>query len=149
MSRIPIHFFSEGISFTLKEKTNLRNWMKQTIIAEGRKLGELNFIFCSDLYLLEINKQYLNHNTFTDIVTFDNSNSAQRLVSDIFISIERVKENAAKFGVPFRDELHRVMIHGVLHLLGYSDKTSATKALMTAKEDEYLSLRHFNKDSAN
>lgn len=144
MSRIPIHFFSEDISFTLKEKNNLRNWMKQAIITEGQKLKELNFVFCSDKYLLEINKQYLNHSTLTDIVTFDNSEDPGRIVGDIFISIERIMENAASFNVSFRDELHRVMIHGILHLLGYTDKTKSTKALMTSKEDEYLSLRAFN-----
>ncbi|MEJ6981192.1 rRNA maturation RNase YbeY [Pedobacter sp. P351] len=143
MSRLPIYFFSEDISFTLKDKTLIRNWIKNTITSEGKKLKELNIIFCSDNYLLEINKQYLNHNTFTDIVTFDNSESSGSISGDVFISIERIRENASKFKVPERDELHRVLIHGTLHLLGYKDKTKVHKTLMTKKEDQYLELRGF------
>lgn len=143
MSQSPISFFTEDIAFTLKEKNNVRNWIKQTIVSEGKRLKELNFIFCSDNYLLEINKQYLNHDTLTDIVTFDNSETESKIVGDVFISIERVIENAATFNAPVRDELHRVIIHGVLHLLGYTDKSKTTKAIMTGKEDEYLKLRSF------
>jgi rRNA maturation RNase YbeY len=143
MSQLPVHFFTEDISFTLKEKSKVRNWVKQTIQAEGKKLKELNFIFCSDNYLLEINQQYLKHDTFTDIVTFDNSESSEIIIGDIFISVDRVKENADKYNVSQRDELHRVIIHGTLHLLGYIDKTKAHKSLMTSKEDQYLLLRGF------
>jgi len=143
MSQLPIYFFVEDIVFILKEKNHIRNWIKQAIVSEGRKLKELNFIFCSDNYLLEINKQYLNHDTLTDIVTFDNSETDSKIVGDIFISVERVIENAATFNVSVRDELHRVIIHGALHLLGYTDKNKANKALMTSKEDEYLKLRGF------
>jgi probable rRNA maturation factor len=143
MSRIAVHFFSEDLDYTLKEKAKIRNWIKQTIVSEGRKLGELNFIFCSDSYLLQINQQYLNHDTFTDIVTFDNSDTPGVIYGDIFISLERIRENALKFKVGERDELHRIIIHGTLHLLGYTDKKKEDKALMTAKEDEYLSLRVF------
>ena len=143
MSQLQIHFFSEDISYTLKEKAHVRKWIKQTIVAEKRTLKELNFIFCSDNYLLEINQQYLKHDTYTDIVTFDNSESPNAITGDIFISIERIQENASKFNVDERDELHRVMIHGTLHLLGFKDKTKAHKALMTSKEDQYLSLREF------
>lgn len=143
MSQLPIHFFAEDVVFTLKEKNHIRHWIKQIITSEGRKLKELNFIFCSDTYLLEINKQYLNHDTLTDIVTFDNSETENKIVGDVFISIERINENASTFNVSFRDELHRVIIHGVLHLLGYTDKTKAKKALMTSKEDEYLKFRKF------
>jgi rRNA maturation RNase YbeY len=143
MSQLPVHFFTEDISFTLKEKNKVRNWVKQTIQAEGKKLKELNFIFCSDNYLLEINQQYLKHDTFTDIVTFDNSESSEIIIGDIFISIDRVRENADKYNVAERDELHRVIIHGTLHLLGYIDKTKAHKSLMTSKEDQYLLLRDF------
>ncbi|HEX8377999.1 MAG TPA: rRNA maturation RNase YbeY [Pedobacter sp.] len=143
MSQLPIQFFSEDISFTLKEKNKVRNWIRQTIQSEGKKLKELNFIFCTDNYLLEINQQYLKHDTFTDIVTFDNSESSEVIIGDIFISIDRIKENANQYKVSERDELHRVIIHGTLHLLGYKDKTKAHKTLMTSKEDHYLFLRDF------
>lgn len=143
MDRLAIHFFSEDINFTLKQKQNLRNWLNNTIKAEGYKLSELNFIFCSDNYLLNINKQYLNHNTLTDIITFDNSEVKSVIMGDIFISIDRVYENAVLFKVKKEDELHRVMIHGTLHLLGYPDKGKEAKALMTEKEDFYLSKRDF------
>jgi probable rRNA maturation factor len=143
MSQPPIHFFSEDISFTLKEKNKVRNWIKNTIRSEGKKLRELNFIFCSDAYLLEINKQYLNHDTFTDIVTFDNSESPDLIIGDVFISIERIRENASKYKVAEKDELHRVIIHGTLHLIGYKDKTKPDKSLMTEKEDHHLAMRDF------
>ena len=143
MSQLPIHFFSEDISFTLKEKNKVRNWIKNTIRSEGKKLRELNFIFCSDAYLLEINKQYLNHDTFTDIVTFDNSESPDLIIGDVFISIERIQENASKYKVAEKDELHRVIIHGTLHLIGYKDKTKSDKSLMTEKEDHHLAMRDF------
>ena len=143
MSQPPIHFFSEDISFTLKEKNKVRNWIKNTIRSEGKKLRELNFIFCSDAYLLEINKQYLNHDTFTDIVTFDNSESPDLIIGDVFISIERIRENASKYKVAEKDELHRVIIHGTLHLIGYKDKTKPDKSLMAEKEDHHLAMRDF------
>lgn len=143
MSQLPIHFFSEDISFTLKEKNKVRNWIKNTIRSEGKKLKELNFIFCSDAYLLEINKQYLNHDTFTDIVTFDNSESPDLIIGDVFISIERTRENASKYKVAEKDELHRIIIHGTLHLIGYKDKTKSDKSLMTEKEDHHLAMRDF------
>lgn len=143
MARLPVHFFSEDITFTLKQKELVRNWINDTIRAEGHTLSELNFIFCSDDYLLDINRQYLNHDTYTDIITFDNSEVEGEITGDIFISIPRVRENAAQFNVSAADELHRVIIHGTLHLLGYMDKTKAEKALMTRKEDEYLQKRTF------
>lgn len=138
-----IHFFSEEIDFTLKQKGLIRNWIRQTVIDENYRLRELNFIFCSDQYLLGINKEYLDHDTYTDIVTFDNSEEDKVIVGDIFISIDRIRENAQQFQVAERDELHRVMIHGTLHLLGYKDKSKTEKALMTRKEDEYLLKRSF------
>jgi len=143
MSQLAIHFFSEDISFTLKHKGLLRTWIKNTIVEEGFKLRELNFIFCSDNYLLSMNQQYLKHDTFTDIITFDNSEKKGEIVGDIFISLERIQENAQGFKVKTEDELHRVMIHGTLHLLGYGDKGKEAKALMTDKEDLYLSKRAF------
>jgi probable rRNA maturation factor len=138
MPKSPIHFFTEDISFTLKHKTIIRNWLKDTIVAEGYRLEELNFIFCSDAYLLEMNKQYLNHDTYTDVITFDNSEVLKTIVGDIFISVDRIRENASLFSREFIDEMCRVMVHGTLHLLGYKDKTKAAKLLMTEKEDHYL-----------
>lgn len=143
MSQPAIHFFSEDIDFNLRKKLQVRQWIKQTILSEGKRLGELNFIFCSDSYLLEINKQYLDHDTYTDIVTFDNSIEPGKITGDIFISIDRIRENARNFKVSETNELHRVIIHGVLHLLGYKDKSKPDKLLMTQKEDKYLSLREF------
>ncbi|MGM1429326.1 rRNA maturation RNase YbeY [Sphingobacterium lactis] len=137
-----IQFFSEDIEFTLKNKQKVREWIGNSIKAEGfKRIGELNFVFCSDAYLLEINKQYLNHDTYTDIVTFDSSESADTIAGDIFISVDRTRENAAKFGVSETDELHRVIIHGVMHLCGYYDKKKEDKALMTEKENTYLAKR--------
>ncbi|MCJ8210416.1 rRNA maturation RNase YbeY [Mucilaginibacter sp. RS28] len=133
-----INFFLEDISYKLTGKLALKKWIKETIIAEGYKLDELNYILCSDEYLLQINQQYLNHDTYTDIITFDNSEKDKVITGDIFISIERIKENAVKFAVPEIRELQRVVIHGALHLLGYKDKKPAEKALMTEKEDFYL-----------
>jgi rRNA maturation RNase YbeY len=119
----------------------MRAWIFETIKAEQKQLGELNYIFCSDEYLLKINKEYLNHDTLTDIITFDNSEEALTIEGDIFISIERVQENAQELKVSFEEELARVMIHGVLHLVGYKDKTLEDSQKMRAKEDHYLSLR--------
>jgi probable rRNA maturation factor len=140
---LPVFFFEEDIRFKPKNKTGLRAWIKETILAEGYTLKEINYIFCSDEYLLGINQQYLNHDTLTDIITFDNADIPKVVLGDIFISAERITENAALFKSGPIDELHRVMIHGVLHLLGYTDKTKKDKHQMTQKEDFYLSLRHF------
>jgi rRNA maturation RNase YbeY len=138
-----IQFFEEDVAYKLKDKAKVKAWIKDTIVAEGFKLSELNYIFCSDDYLLQINQQYLDHDTYTDIVTFDNSEQEGVIVSDIFISIPRIKENAEKFNVSVVDELHRVLIHGALHLLGYKDKSAADKKKMTEKEDLYLAKRQF------
>ena len=139
-----ISFFTEDIEFVLKDKSKVRAWIGDTIKSEGfKRIGELSFVFCSDEYLLDINKQYLNHDTYTDIVTFDSSEDDDVISGDIFISIDRIRENADKFGVSERDELHRVIIHGVLHLCGYYDKKKEDKELMTFKENEYLAKRSF------
>ncbi|MGN6181604.1 MAG: rRNA maturation RNase YbeY [Mucilaginibacter sp.] len=138
-----ISFFEEDIQFKLKNKAQVRQWITETIVAEGYKLKELTYIFCSDAYLLQINQQYLDHDTYTDIITFDNSEEEGNITGDIFISVERIRENAQKFKVSETDELHRVIIHGVLHLLGYTDKTALSKEKMTQKEDEYLNKRSF------
>ncbi|MDT3403617.1 rRNA maturation RNase YbeY [Mucilaginibacter terrae] len=138
-----INFFTEDTGYKLKDKLPLKRWIKETIKAEGYKLDELNYILCSDAYLLQINQQYLNHDTYTDIVTFDNSEKEGTITGDIFVSVERTQENAAKYNVSPEQELHRVIIHGALHLLGYLDKKPADKQQMTAKEDEYLALKSF------
>ncbi len=143
MAAPKVYFFSEDISFNLKQKTKIRAWLNETVKAEGHRLKQLNFIFCSDRYLLSINQQYLNHDTYTDIVTFDNSENEDDIVGDVFVSIERVKENSSLYKVLETDELHRVMIHGTLHLLGYPDKGSEAKAVMTEKENTYLAKRNF------
>lgn len=133
-----INFFTEDINYTLKNKTIIKKWIEHTIVEEGYRLEELNFILCSDEYLLRINQDYLQHDDFTDVITFDNSEEPKTIVSDIFISIDRIKENAKDFKSTIANELCRVMIHGTLHLLGYLDKTKAAKKEMTTKEDFYL-----------
>ncbi|OAQ38381.1 rRNA maturation factor [Pedobacter psychrophilus] len=139
MKKIAINFFNEDSNFKLKQINLTRNWINNTIESENYSLKSINFIFCSDQYLLKINQQYLHHDTFTDIITFDNSEIKKQIESDIFISIERVKENAKSYKVKLYTELHRIMIHGTLHLLGYKDKSPKQKELMTAKENSYLS----------
>ena len=139
MSKPPINFFTEEIKYNLQQKTKIRTWIENTIKAEGYVLEELSFIFCSDEYLLAINQQYLQHDTYTDVITFDNSEVLKTITGDIFISIERIQENARNYKGKTADELCRVMIHGTLHLLGYKDKGKTAKTLMTQKEDHYLS----------
>ena len=120
----------------------LRHWLIDCANAENQKITQLNFIFCSDQYLLNINKKHLNHDFYTDVITFEYSD-IEGVTGDVFISYERIKENAKDFTIPVKDELHRVIIHGLLHLLGYSDKTTGQKSTMKSKEDFYLSLRAF------
>ncbi len=120
-----INFFSENIPFTLSKKTLIRSWLLKCAKSEKQTISELNYIFCSDNYLKKINKQFLNHNYFTDVITFPTSTPNDKTISgDIFISIDRVRDNAKTYGVKINDELHRVMVHGLLHLCGYGDKTS-------------------------
>jgi len=138
-----IHFFSENIDFTLKHKTKIRAWIAAAIASEAYRLKELNFIFCDDSYLLRINQDFLQHDDYTDVITFDHAETPKTIQGDIFISIDRINENAAKFNVSPADELCRVMIHGTLHLLGYKDKSKTAKTQMTAKEDFYLASRSF------
>jgi len=132
-----IQFCTEDITFSLKEKLKHKAWLNEVAKQEGKKILELTYVFCSDEYLLQINQEYLNHDTLTDIVTFDNSEDPKKIEGDIFISIERVRENGEKLGTS-ETELERVMVHGLLHLLGYKDKKKEDKALMTEKEDFYI-----------
>jgi rRNA maturation RNase YbeY len=146
-----ISFHTEDVEFKLKNKTRLKKWIVATIEKKKRNAGDISYVFCSDSFLLKMNKEYLNHDTYTDIITFDYSIEDNKLPisGDIFISIERVKENAEKFSIKksaegdnrkqeqvrFENELHRIIIHGTLHLLGYKDKTKIAKAEMTKQED--------------
>ncbi len=136
-----VHFFEEDIVYKLPQKRMIKRWIKDTVEAENNKLKELNFIFCSDEYLLGINRNYLQHDTYTDIITFDNSEKQGIIEGDIFISIDRVRENAKTFTESEFDELCRILIHGTLHLLGYKDKAEKDKNLMTDKENIYLARR--------
>jgi probable rRNA maturation factor len=138
-----IEFASEDVEFTLPDQELVAAWLTSIIENHHYTLENLTYIFCSDDYLYEINLEYLNHDTYTDIITFNNADEPEIIESDIFISIDRVKENAANLNVPFLDELHRVMAHGVLHLLGYDDKNPELKQLMRTAEDNCLSLRNF------
>ncbi len=133
-----INFFTEDITYTLKNKTIIKKWIESTIVEEGYQLAELNFILCSDEYLLRINQDFLQHDDYTDVITFDNSEELKTIAGDIFISLDRIKENASNFKSTTVTELCRVIIHGTLRLLGYKDKTKAAKTEMTAKEDYYL-----------
>ncbi len=135
-----ISFHTEDVSFSLPDKLNHKQWLQAVAIEEQKKIGELNYVFCSDDYLLKINQEYLQHDTYTDIVTFDNSDDPKIIEGDIFISYDRILENAAKFGTE-NSELQRVMVHGLLHLCGYKDKAKADKSLMTEKENYYLEKR--------
>lgn len=134
--------FNFETDFSLENRQELSNWISNLILEENLKHEEINYIFCTDDYLLEKNIKYLKHNELTDIITFDYS-VAKLLSGDIFISIERVKDNSISYNVDEKDELHRVMAHGILHLCGYKDKSEEEKALMRNKEDYYLSLRTF------
>ncbi len=136
-----VNFFTEDIAYTLKGKKAIKKWIGDAILLEGYLLNELNFILCSDDYLLQVNQDFLKHDYYTDVITFDNSETPNSILGDIFISLDRVKENAKLNGVGIIDELCRIMIHGTLHLLGYNDKTKKTKIEMTKKEDFYLAQR--------
>ncbi len=136
-----ISFHSLVPSFSLKQKKKLREWLWTVAYLEKRGIRNLSYIFCDDDYLLNINKEFLKHKTLTDIITFDNSEGIN-LSGEIYISIERVKENAKRYSPSFSDELRRVMVHGVLHLCGYKDKSKRESSLMRKKENQ--SLQYWN-----
>ncbi|WP_378186067.1 rRNA maturation RNase YbeY [Aquimarina sp. W85] len=135
-----ISFFYENNTSKLEEEP-LKKWLIKACESEGKAIEEIVFILCDDVYLLEINKKFLNHDTYTDIITFDNS-VGNLLSADIFISQERVKENAEIYNCSYDNEMRRVLVHGLLHLCGYKDKTAKEQALMTSKENEKLALFH-------
>jgi probable rRNA maturation factor len=137
-----ISFHSEQTVFSLSDPNPVEAWLQQVCISEGKTLLDVSYVFCSDQYLLDMNRQYLDHDYYTDVITFDYC-EANDVSGDVFISVDRVVENAQNMGVSSNDELHRVMVHGLLHLLGYNDKEPSDKEQMTAKEDFYLSLRPF------
>lgn len=137
-----ICFFSEGVAFTLPDPTAIAAWIQAVVQQEGYLLAQLNFIFCSDPYLHAQNVQYLQHDTLTDVLAFDYTDTPGTIEGEIYISIDRVNDNAQVLGQSFMQELQTVMVHGVLHLLGYKDKTPAEKALMRSKEIEYTTQKH-------
>lgn len=142
MAENPISFHSDGINFKLENPADVSLWITNSIQEEKFSIGELSFIFTTDENLIEINQQYLDHDTFTDVITFDYC-EGDIISGEIYISIERIRENAVQFSQGEFEELHRVMIHGVLHLCRYGDKGADQKSQMTRKEDYYLSLRTF------
>lgn len=135
-----IHFFSEEIRFTLKEKLKRKRWLKKIATNAGFKIKELNYVFCSDEYLYQINRDYLKHDTYTDIITFDNSEKKDDIEGDVFVSIDRVRENAKTHTQEVETEMNTVLAHGLLHLMGYKDKTQEEAALMRLKEEESIRL---------
>ena len=137
-----IQYFTEDIDFQLEQSKDVFSWLEESIRKEECEVGEINYIFCSDNYLLKVNQDYLEHDYYTDIITFD-YRVGSLINGDLFISIDRVKENASDQKVSEKDELHRVMVHGLLHIIGYKDKSPEEERLMRSKEDFYLSLRSF------
>lgn len=135
-----IYFFLEEVSYDLKNKRKTRLWLTQAAENEGHKIKNLNFILTNDNILFQLNKEYLSHITLTDIITFDLSDEKGELSGDIYISVDRARENAKEFRVTVVNEVNRLMIHGILHLMGYKDKTRDEKELMRTKEEFYLSL---------
>lgn len=133
-----IHFHYLVPSFHFPDRSRLKSFLANQLQKEGIDIDTINYIFCDDTYLLQINQQYLKHDTLTDIITFELSPKSQPLLSDIYISVERVKENAAIFKTSFRKELHRVIFHGALHLAGYKDKKKEDQVKMREKENEWL-----------
>ena len=138
MGESKISFQSVG-TFSLKTETAVTKCVKALVKQELREIGDITFVFCDDNYLHKINLEFLDHDTYTDIITFDYS-AGNEVISEIYISIDRVEENAKKYSQTFENEIHRVMIHGVLHLCGYKDKLAEDKQIMRDKENHYLSL---------
>ena len=137
---IMIRYYSEDTNFEFKGKLLNNRWIKFVAESEVRKVGDINIIFCSDNYILDVNMKYLQHDYFTDIITFDYCED-DVLSGDLFISIDSVKDNALFYGTDFPDELNRVIVHGILHLIGYDDHTDSEQKTMRSKEDYYLSQR--------
>ena len=135
-----VSYYTEDTSFNFKEKRLTSRWLKFVAESEAKRLGDVAVIFCSDNYILDVNIKYLQHDYYTDIITFDYC-EGNRLSGDLFISVDSVRENAGFYGTAFADELNRVIVHGLLHLIGYDDHSEADIAVMRAKENYYLSQR--------
>jgi probable rRNA maturation factor len=133
-----ISFFEEEISFKLKDKRKLKTWITEICQEYNKKVGNINYIFCDDEYLLKINNDYLKHDYYTDIVTFDQSEKKDAVDGELYISLDRVADNAKTLAITFEKELHRVIIHGILHLLGHGDKTDKDEAKMRQIENKFL-----------
>jgi probable rRNA maturation factor len=133
-----INFFNEDIDFKLKGKNNFKAWLKKVAEKEGFRINNLNYIFCSDQYLHKINLEYLDHDTYTDIITFDNSEDENTIEGDIFVSIDRIKDNAISLETQFDEEIKRVIVHGLLHLCGYGDHSAEDKSEMRRLESEFI-----------
>ena len=136
-----IHFYFNATAIGLTNRNQLKRWLSTIFLDEGRVLSNINFIFCTDQFLLSINNEFLGHDDYTDIITFSLGAPKEPIVGEIYISTERIRENAVKHACTIKNEIHRVMFHGVLHLCGYKDKTIKDKATMTAKENHYLDKR--------
>ena len=136
-----VRYFFEDVKFEYKDRRFNNSWLKLVAESEIRRLGDINIIFCSDPYILNINLQYLGHDYFTDIITFDYC-EGKKISGDLFISVDSVRENAAFYKTDFNEELHRVIVHGVLHLIGYDDHTENDIKVMRSKENYYLELRN-------
>ena len=137
-----IRFFNEDVSYKLLQKRVISQWLKKQAQQEGYSVGDLNYIFCSDEHVLQVNRDYLQHDYYTDIITFDQSEEEDLLEGDIFISVDRVADNASQLAIPAEQEMRRVLAHGMLHLCGYGDKTDEEEASMRQKEDEWLKELH-------
>ncbi len=135
-----VNFHFEKTRVSLKNRRDLKEFMIELVTQEKKELSNLNYIFCQDKDLLRINRKYLNHDFYTDVITFDLSSSAQEIFADIYISVDRVRENAKAIKCSLEEELHRVMFHGLLHLCGYNDKSASQRNLMRTKESFYLNL---------
>lgn len=133
-----IRFFNEDVKYSLPQKQATKQWLKQHAVQEGYAIGELNYIFCSDEYLLQVNRDHLQHDYYTDIITFDTSEEEGQIEGDIFVSVDRVADNATQLAIPAEQEMRRVLAHGLLHLCGYGDKTDEEVVLMRSKEEEWL-----------
>ena len=133
-----IRFFNEDVPYKLPRKQATRQWLNQQAKQEGYAVGDLNYIFCSDEYVIQINRDHLQHDFYTDIITFDTGEADSRIEGDIFISVDRVADNAVQLGILADEEMRRVVAHGLLHLCGYGDKTDEEVSLMRTKEEEWL-----------
>jgi rRNA maturation RNase YbeY len=142
-NKTKVYFFSHDISTSLGNATKLKHFIESIFKKELQKLDSINYIFCSDKVILEINKKYLNHDSYTDVITFDLSRDDEGISAEVYVSIERIKDNAKELGLTIRSELHRVLFHAALHLCGYNDKKKKDREIMRKKEGELL-IKYFN-----